>query len=199
MLTHEGETMIKATRVPVPGRRLAALPVISAVIALALIAAAPTAFAVTKVHLGQNRENYLCSPSDQWIQTASSGPSYVVPAGVTKLTRWSTSGGKDAGTMQFEVWSPAGGNNYKLVYISAPTTLQAHTVTKVTLKPAVKVVAGDVLGYRAVTPADCAFRTNSSADVYLYGASTTSPTVGSTVGFQGPASGFRFNVAAVAP
>jgi hypothetical protein len=165
---------------------------------LALIAAAPTAFAATRTHLGQTRENYLCSATDQWIETASAGPSYVVPAGDTKISRWSTNGGKDAGTMQFEVWAPAGGNSYRLVYISAPTTLQVRTVTKVALKRAVTVVAGDVIGYRAVTAADCARKTGKGTDVYLYGPSSSVPTVGSTVAFQGPATGFEFNIAALA-
>jgi len=170
----------------------------SGIVALALIVVAPTAFAATRAKLGHTGENYLCSAADQWIQTATSGPSYVVPAGDKTLTKWSTNGGTDAGTMQFEVWAPAGSNDYKLVYISAQTALLAHEVTKVALKPAVRVVAGDVIGYRAVTAADCALNTGNSADAYLYDPSSSAPTVGSTVGFEGPATGFEFNIAAVA-
>jgi hypothetical protein len=169
-------------------------------IALALTVVAPTtAFATTAAQLGQTRENYFCSPSEQWIQTAtSSGRSYVVPNGYTKLTKWRTRGGTDAGTMQFEVWAPAGGKKYTLVYISAETALEAGKITTVALEPAVKVVAGDVIGYRSVSPANCALETGNAADSYLYDASRSAPSVGATVGFQGPATGFEFNIAAVA-
>jgi len=190
--------MSRQTTARVVGRRAAAVALASGIVALTLIVVAPTAFAATKAKLGQTKENYLCSSSDQWIQTATSGPSYVVPAGDNKLAKWSTNGGADAGTMQLEVWAPAGGNDYTLVYISAETVLQAGKVTKVALKPAVRVVAGDVIGYRAVTAADCALNTGNSADAYLYDPSSSAPTVGSTVGFEGPATGFEFNIAAVA-
>jgi hypothetical protein len=169
-----------------------------AAIALALMVTATPSYATTtRIFLGQTHENFYCQSSDQWIQTASAGPSFVVPAGETTLTRWSTSGGIAAGVMQFEVWAPAGGNDYRLVYVSAPTTLLIGIVTHVALTPAVDVVAGDVIGYRAVTDADCALRTGKSADAYLYDPGSGTPTVGSTVGFQGPATGFRFNIGAV--
>jgi hypothetical protein len=168
----------------------------SGAIALASIVAATPAFATPWTHLGQVHENYFCNGSYQWIQTASAGPSYVVPAGDTRLFRWSTNGGVDAGTMQLEIWAPAGGNDYTLVYISAPTVLQAGTFTRVDVTPGVKVTAGDVIGYRSVTDTDCAMRTGNSGDVYMYDPGSSTPTVGSTVGFQGPATGFRFNIAA---
>jgi hypothetical protein len=198
MLTSKGgEAMCKESRVKVVGRRVAAMALASGMISLVLVAVAPSAFAVTKTKLGQTKENYLCSSSDQWIQTATSGRSYVVPKGDTKLKKWSTNGGTAAGTMQFEVWAPAGGTDYRLVYISAQKTLKTGKTTVVTLNPAVKVVAGDVIGYRAVSEADCADSTGSSDDTYVYDPGSSAPTVGSTVEFSGPASGFNFNIAAV--
>jgi hypothetical protein len=182
----------------VVGRRVAAVALASGIISMALLVVAPAAFAITPTKLGQTHENYLCSGSDQWIQTAASGPSYVVPPGEKKLTKWSTNGGTDAGTMQFEVWAPAGGNDYTLVYISAVTTLQAGKIAKVVLDPAVKVKAGDIIGYRAVSEADCALNTGNSDDTYLYDPDGTAPTVGSTVAFSGPDAGYEFNIAAVA-
>jgi hypothetical protein len=184
-------------RKTVAGRRLSAAVLAPGAIALALMVTATPSSAATRTFLGQTHENFYCISSDQWIQTTSTGPSFVVPTGDTTLTRWSTNGGIAAGTMQFEVWAPAGGNDYTLVYISAPTTLQAGTITHVAVTPAVEVVAGDIIGYRAVTDADCALRTNRSADAYLYDPGSGTPTVGSTVGFQGPATGFRFNIGAV--
>src|SRR5271167_2056315 len=121
--------MSTKARATVVGGRLMALALVSGVIAVASIVVAPSAFAATKVKLGQTNENYFCSPTDQWIETGTSGKSDIVPSGVTKLKKWSTYGGTDAGTMQFEVWAPAGGNDYTLVYISAPTVLQAGKLT----------------------------------------------------------------------
>jgi hypothetical protein len=190
--------MSKEKSATVVARRVTAVALASGIISLALVVVAPTALAATGTKLGQTRENYLCSSSDQWIQTATSGPSYVVPAGDKKLTQWSTNGGTDAGTMRFEVWAPAGGNDYTLVYISAKATLHAGKIKKVALKPAIKVVAGDVIGYRAVSGADCALDTGNSDDTYLYDPDSSTPTVGSTVAFSGPATGFEFNIAAVA-
>ena len=77
--------MSRQTTARVVGRRAAAVALASGIVALTLIVVAPTAFAATKAKLGQTKENYLCSSSDQWIQTATSGPSYVVPAGDNKL------------------------------------------------------------------------------------------------------------------
>jgi hypothetical protein len=193
------QVMFEKSRSMVTSRRVTTAVLATGIISLALGVAAPSAFAKTPpTNIGQTNENYLCSPADQWIQTATaSGTSYVVPAGDKKLKKWSTNGGADAGTMQFEVWAPVGGINYKLVYISAQTTLQAGKVKTVTLNPALKVVAGDVIGYRAVTGANCALDTDNVGDTYVYDPSSSPPTVGSTVDFSGPASGFEFNIAAV--
>ena len=181
----------------VAGRRKSAAVLAPLAITLALVATAPPSFAATtKVWLGQTHENYFCVASDQWIQTTSAGPSFVVPAGETTLTRWSSNGGAAAGIMQFEVWAPAGADDYTLVYISAPTLLLADTIAHVAVTPGIDVAAGDVLGYRSVTDTDCAMRTGNSADAYLYDPGSSTPTIGSTVAFQGPATGFRFNVAA---
>ena len=180
----------------VAGRRVSVAVLAPGAVALGLMVTATPTFAATKIFLGQTHENYFCNSSDQWIQTTSAGPSYVVPAGDTTLTHWSTNGGIAAGKMQFEVWAPAGGNDYTLVYISAPTTLQVGTVSHVAVTPGVDLAAGDVIGYRAVTETDCALRTGNSGDAYVYDPGSSTPTVGSTVAFQGPATGFRFNVGA---
>jgi len=189
--------MSRGTRRTVRGRRWATVALAPGVVTMALIVTAPAASAFTRIHIGQTHNNYLCSAADQWIQTGTAGPSYVVPAGSTKLIRWMTNGGASAGTMQFELWAPAGGLNYKLVYISAPTVLTAATIAQVALKPQINVVPGDVIGYRSVTAADCALKTGKATDTYVYSGATGVPTVGSTVAFQGPATGFRFNIAAV--
>ena len=190
--------MTSNRRTTVAGRRVAAAVLGPGAIALALmVTAMPSMAATTGVILGQTHENYFCIASDQWIQTSSPGLDYVVPAGETTLTKWSTNGGAAGGTMQFEVWAPAGGTDYTLVYISAPTVLLPGIVTHVAVQPHVQLAAGDVIGYRSVTDTDCAVQAGKPGDAYVYDPSSGPPTVGSTVQFQGPATGFRFNVAAV--
>src|ERR1700736_6081576 len=85
-------------------RRFRTLGVAAGLSSMAMLVAAPTALAVTK--LGQTKQNYTCSPQYQCIQTAAQGVSYAAPA-TGKLTRWSTLAGTTPGTMQFEVWRPA--------------------------------------------------------------------------------------------
>ena len=164
---------------------------------LAPHAAAASAPRASTIKLGANKENYLCSSGYEWIQTASSAAFYVAPS-KGKLTKWMIFGGPDAGSMQFEVWRPLGGTQYSLLYISSPTTLTANKTTKVALDPKVAVQAGDVIGLRSVSQIDCALKTDSSSDTYVYNNSGSVPTVGSTVTFtDGGLTGFEFNIAAI--
>jgi hypothetical protein len=166
----------------------------SAVFTAVLLGAAPGAFAAP-VELGQAKENYTWSSDYEWIQTAATSASYAVPA-KGKLAGWKTKAGAAAGTMQFEVWSPAGDDNYTLVYISQPTVLTAGKITHVQLVPKLAVRAGDLLGYRSTTRVNCAVETESTSDTYVYNTSGTTPTVGTTVPFTGGVSGFQFDIAA---
>ncbi len=165
-----------------------------ALVGAAILLDAAPVFA-SGITLGQTKEDYYCSPAYEWIPTANSNTSYTVPS-AGHLKSWKVNGGTDGGSMQFEVWRPLGGNNYKLLYISGSTTLTPNTVTKVGLSPALTVRKGDVIGERSVTQFDCALSTGSAADVYVYNSSGVLPTVGSTVAFAGPEDGFQYNIAA---
>jgi hypothetical protein len=171
------------------------LGVAAGLASVAMMITAPAVLAAT-IKLGQTKQNYFCSAQYQWIQTAAHGLSYSAPAN-GKLTKWSTLAGPNAGTMQFEVWHPAGSNNFTLVYISQPTNLTANTLTTVKLVPNVVVKAGDLLGYRSVTMANCALNTGNAADTYVYNTSGVVPTVGQTVLFAGGVSGFQFDISAI--
>jgi hypothetical protein len=164
-------------------RRIAACVATAATIVVSVVGTTP-AFAAT-IKIGRAAEN-------------NKGVSYAVPAGAGALTRWSTQGGPNGGQMQFEVWRKAPAGKFTLVYISAAKSLTANVLNTFALSPHVVVDPGDLLGYRAVTATDCAFRTNKTTDHYAYNTSGTVPAVGAVVPFVLGQTGFRFNMSAVA-
>src|SRR5215467_8210381 len=81
-----------------------------AVVAAALVGwMAVPAIANAQITIGSTfTTNVFCAPNADYVQgeTASSSPSYVVPAGATKITAWSTQGGNTVGAplAELKVW-----------------------------------------------------------------------------------------------
>jgi len=116
---------------------------------------------------------------------------YVVPAGASEVTSWSTQAGADGGLMALVIFRAGAVGSYTVVGVSPVESLAVGTLNMFTLASPVSVQAGDILGMYE-SGADCIFGDPGSVS----GAMVPSvPTVGATF-TPSFTSSFRANISA---
>ena len=151
--------------------------------------------------IGQNQGTAGCSGGlgMDTVQTASSGPSYAVPAGDWQITDWSTQApAAQDGTLALEVWRPTPtAGSYTLVDISTAQPVAAGSgPSTFTLAPPIAVRAGDLLGLRITGGVGCNFTGDFTGDSYGILTSSAPPAPGSATAFAFAQHGFELDVAA---
>jgi hypothetical protein len=144
-----------------------ALVIIGAILSVMALGVA-TAAAATTLGNAQSQAGLNCNFDGSLIQQTSSGPSYTVPT-AGSLTDWSMQEGDFPATVALEVWRPAGGGQFSLVFQSPSISLPAgNAVITTKLSPAAAVNAGDVLGFHSPdspAPSPCLYTGNAPDDV----------------------------------
>ncbi len=99
--------------------------------------------------------NEGCLQGFDWVQgmTAPTSPSYVVPAGATEVTQWSTFASYFPSTAELEIWRPtSSAGTYVLVGLSPIEAIQPNVLNTFQLASPIPVQAGDVLGIGFPSP-----------------------------------------------
>jgi hypothetical protein len=172
--------------------------VIAAVAVSAVGLSLAPAGAVTDTTIGQTGGAHSCYWPTAWtgLQSASTSPSYAVPAGGGLVTSWSVQEGASGGTYQLAVWRPTGGSSYTLVGTApAPQTIGAGSaVHTYALTTPIAVQAGDVLGLQfGAGPSDCEHDGGSNVSAWYNGAL---PSIGTNLSFSLLTNSAALNVAA---
>jgi hypothetical protein len=168
-------------------------------IAVALLVAAAifvTAPATAATVIGRTGGNVPCGGEGTAIQTgvASSGASFTVPAGTWTLDGWSTEAGAGGGQMAAVVVRPTGTpDQYTVVGVSATENLTANTLN--TFETSISVRGGDLLGFWATAPTNCAQLTGDPGDTLALAAMATKPSAGDILTLP-PGGGFLLNISA---
>lgn len=170
--------------------------------ALGALAVPAPALAATAIGEATGSGTQICTTNYTWVQdaTASSSPSYAVPAGGGVITRWSHTVSSDTpagATMRLKVFRKTGANAYLTIGQSDVETLNSAGLR--TFATRIGVQAGDLLGLRTggTEGTDC-YRTGQSGDVAVEQTmpGLPDPPVGTTFN-SSVANAFVLDVAAV--
>lgn len=140
----------------------------------------------------------VIGPFDGFQPAVTSGSSYVVPSGGTRITSWSTYAAEGAGQMlTLKVFRQVSGSTYKVVGHDGPRELSPGVLN--TFPTDITVEAGDVIGNNddnasKVTPSACTFAAPGDANVY---APTSNLADGESANFTEIEKDFRLNDSAV--
>jgi len=127
-------------------------------------------------------------PTD-YIQLASVGNTFVVPAPGGTITSWSIlTASADTGPVGLEVWRPATASTYTLVGSTTPVLLAPNSFNT-NLPASIAVTGGDLLGLRLEGAATCGHFTGAAGDRYgFWPRAASAPPVGNSFlivpGFQ---------------
>jgi hypothetical protein len=158
-------------------RRNRIVALFAAALTLGLFASTASAGAVTIGQLAPGTSptaDCTGGPYDGLQASVTSGTPYVVPAGFTRITSWSTNAAAGAGQMfAFKVFRPTGvANEYKVVAHDGPRPLNASAVNTFAVNIAVQ--PGDVIGENdanaSTVPNACTFSApGENGDRFLFG------------------------------
>ena len=180
------------------GTRRRAAPPLIVVVALLAVAAPANAAPATIGQLGPSNPPVICTggPADFFNSAVSSGSSYVVPPGYTRITSWSTNAGAGAGqTLKLKVFRLVSGTTYLVVAHDGPRSLTPSTLNTFTVN--IPVQPGDFVGLNDQNAPSahsaCVYSTGNLVDTYVQtgigdGADGTTETI------NGTTSGYRANL-----
>ena len=129
---------------------------IASIALIGMMFSANAAFAATVI--GATGANTLCNQAFDLVQMSSSAGTFAVPTGGGSISSWSSESGSFLGQIALQVWRPtATADVYQLVGTSPLVTPPlAFTVNSYNLATPIPVQAGDLLGLRVDTKANCA-------------------------------------------
>ena len=170
-------------------------------IAVAVSAAPPADGATTIGQVDPGPTSTNCFGATYWVQSATSGPSYSVPAGGGVITSWShRANGLSGRELGLRVFRSLGGTTYKLTGTSGVQTLTPSSVN--TFGARLSVQAGDVIGVYVGNPsfpvgggAACVYTVSGSSVNYL-GGFNPEPATGSDVNLYGSLPNYAPNLSA---
>ena len=164
-------------------------------VAAALVLAAPGS-ASGAVTLGSTfTATEGCVGGATYSQTSSSGNSYVMPTeGV--ITSWAHRAGAGPPDLKFRIVRQVAETNYFTLVREGPSTPQtANQLNEFPVRIPVK--GGDMIGLfvgSSIAPYNCASPTGKAADVWYY--NPLDYFAGGGTAFEGPGSGYKFDVSA---
>jgi hypothetical protein len=137
----------------------------------------------------------VCGLDIDWIQpTVTSGTTYVVPSGFSRITSWSTNATSGGGqNLTFKVFRPVSGLSYMAVAHDGPHPLTASSVN--TFPVNITVQPGDLIGFHTPSPSSltaCDYQLGGDADYTFVGDLADGGAPGTF--FSDP--GYRLNLAA---